>query len=98
MISIPIDLQGKTTATIKFSWLIESGLDANEYLAFDVSTNGGATWTEKARLRGNADPEDVWQNMTISLSGINNLKLRFRGKMSGANEDANVDAVKVTAK
>lgn len=36
--SISINLQGKTNATIAFSWFIESGLDSGEYIAFDVST------------------------------------------------------------
>ncbi len=98
LISIPINLQGKTNATITFSWLIENSIDANEYIAFDVSTNGGTSWVEKARLRGNVDAEDIWHTATVILTGINNLKLRFRGKMSAADEDGNVDAVKVAAK
>lgn len=96
--SIPIYLQGRTNATITFSWYIESGLDLGEYLAFNVSTNGGTTWVEKARLRGNVDPENVWHNVSIDLTGINNLRIQFRGKMSDATEDANVDMVKVTAR
>ncbi|MCP3976554.1 MAG: hypothetical protein GY720_18865, partial [bacterium] len=46
--SIPIGLQGGTTATITFDWYIERGLDNGEYLAFDVSTDGGSTWVQKA--------------------------------------------------
>lgn len=97
LISNPINLQGRTSATIAFSWLIESGLDTGEYVAFDVSTDGGSTWVEKARLRGNQDPENSWRGVTINLSGINELRLRFRGTMSGSSEEANVDAVVVTA-
>jgi hypothetical protein len=97
LISVPINLQGKTNVTITFSWYIESGLDKGEYLAFDVSTNGGARWTEKARLRGNVDPEDTWHNVSINLTGINSLRIQFRGRMSSDSEDANVDMVKVTA-
>ena len=96
--SIAIDLQGRTNATISFSWYIESGLDAGEYLAFDVSTNGGISWVEKAKLNGNVDPENTWHNASINLTGINSLKIQFRGKMSDATEDANVDMVKVVAR
>ena len=96
--SIPVNLQGKTNATITFSWLIESGLDLGEYLAFDISTNGGTTWTEYARLRGNVDAENVWQNKSFDISGISSLMIRFRGKMSDANEDADVDNVRVVVK
>ena len=97
LISKPINLQARTNATITFSWLIESSLDTGEYLAFDVSTNGGTTWTENARLKGNVDKEDAWHNVSIKLTNINSLRLRFRGKMSDATEDANVDMVKVVA-
>ncbi len=97
LISIPINLQGKTNATITFWWYIERGLDTGEYLAFDVSTNGGSSWTEKARLRGNVDPEDTWHNVSIDVTTINNLRIRFRGTMSRYSEDAYVDVVKVVA-
>lgn len=92
-----IDLLGKTNATITFSWYIESGLDSGEYLAFDVFTNEGTTWDEKARLEGDVYPEDVWHNVSIDLTGINSLRIQFRGTMSDSTEDANVDMVKVTA-
>ncbi len=97
LISIPINLQGKTNATITFSWFIESALDKGEYVAFDISTDGGTTWVEKARIKGNVDQEDVWQNISVNATNINNLRLRFRGKMSGSSEDADVDNVNVVA-
>jgi len=97
LISIPINLQGKTDATITFWWYIERGLDTGEYLAFDVSVDGGANWVEKARLSGNVDAENTWHNVSIGLSGINSLRIRFRGKMSSSNEDAYVDVVEVIA-
>jgi hypothetical protein len=93
-----IDLGGKTTATITFSWYIESYLDKGEYLAFDVSTNGGATWTEKAILRGNVDTENTWHEESIDVTDIDSLKIQFRGKMSNSQEDAFVDMVRVVAK
>ncbi len=46
LISIPINLQGRTQATITFNRYIESSLDSGEYLAFDVSTDDGSSWTE----------------------------------------------------
>ncbi len=96
--SIPINLQSRTNAAISFSWYIENGLDLGEYLAFDVSTDGGTTWVEKARLKGNVDPENIWHTVSIDLTGINNLRIQFRGTMSDATEDANVDMVKVIAR
>ncbi len=96
LISRNIDLQGKTNATISFWWYIESGLDTGEYLAFDVSTDGGA-WTKEVRLRGDVDLENTWHNVSINVAAINNLRIRFRGTMSRSREDAYVDAVKVIA-
>lgn len=95
--SIPIGLQGKTNATITFSWYISSTLDFGEYVAFDVSSDNGVTWTEKAKLRGDQDPENSWRNASISLSDISNLQIRFRGLMSLNNEIANVDNIAVNA-
>ena len=96
--SIPIDLQGRTSATVSFSWYIERRLDRGEYLAFDVSTNGGVSWSERARLRGNVDRENRWHHETFDLNSLgNSIRIRFRGRMSRRNEDANVDNVKVIA-
>jgi hypothetical protein len=99
LISVPIDLQGRMNALVTFSWYIESGLDSGEYLACDVSTDGGSTWVERARIRGNVNPENQWHAVStaVNLSAGGDLTLRFRGSMSLYNEDANVDAVTVTA-
>ncbi len=96
LVSPEIALNGYGDATVGFSWYIESGLDSGEYLGFDVSTDGGQTWTEKARLKGNVDQESTWQDVRIDLPGVDRLMLRFRGKMSGSSEDANIDSVFVT--
>jgi len=95
--SIPIDLQGKTNVSISYDWYIERRLDRGEYVAFDISTDGGNTWTEYRRLRGNIDQENAWHSVSVNLSSINSLRLRFRGAMSKRSEDADVDNVSVTA-
>ncbi len=92
-----IDLSGKTNARITFDWFIENSFDGGEYLAFDVSTNGGSTWAEYGRLRGNVDAENVWQSINLELNSISSLRLRLRGTMSASGEDANVDNVTVVA-
>ena len=66
-------------------------------MAFDVSLDGGTTWTEHRRLRGNEDQEDVWQAERVEFADIDQLRIRFRGEMSLSWEDANVDAVAVIA-
>ncbi len=95
--SILVHLAGKSNATVTFDWFIESGLDSGEYLAFDISTNGGSSWTEYAQLRGNVDTENVWHSDSFEVSSTSSVVLRFRGTMSGSTEDANVDNVVVVA-
>lgn len=89
-----IDLSGKTSATLTFSWFIESSWDSGEYIALDVFDG---TWYEVKRLRGNVDPENVWHHETIDLSSymVSGFKIRFRAKVSRSNEDGNVDNVKI---
>lgn len=97
--SNPVDLTGYDTATLTFDWLIESGVDSGEYLALDISSNGGATWnTSILQLDGNSDPENQWQSETVDLTpyASSNLVIQFRSKVSRSNEDANVDNVKIT--
>ena len=98
LISVPINLQGKTSATITFYWYINSGLDSGEYIAFDISTDNGLTWTEKLRLKGNVDKENSWLSTNTILTELNdNLKVRFRGRSNQSSEKGFVDLVKVVA-
>ena len=95
--SVDIDLQGKTNVSVAFSWYIESRLDTDEYIAFDVSTDGGTTWINADSLEGNVDTEDVWHHEEYQLANITALQIRYRGDMNRSNEDADVDNIVVTA-
>src|SRR5262245_60448644 len=81
-ISPEIDLGGDRRASVAFSWSIGRPLDSGEYLAFDVSTDGGRSWLEQARLRGNVDREGAWHEMHLDVTDADRLLLRFRGRMS----------------
>ncbi len=94
-----IDLTGLASAELTFDWLIESQFDAGEYLALDISTNAGASWTRDVRrLSGNVNAENVWHSEVVNLAPFMtaNTKIRFRSKVSGSDEDANVDNVRMT--
>ena len=97
LISMNIDLQGRTNATVAFWWFIERGLDYGEYLAFDVSTDGGDSWTQQAGLDGNIDQENTWHYVEVQLTDIGNPRIRFRGTISSPREDAYLDMVEVIA-
>lgn len=98
LISPEISLEGRDTAEITFSWYIERSLDWREYLALDLSTDGGESWQEQARLEGNVDEEDAWHDESVVLNGIESVMLRFRGSMTRGSEDAYVDMIKVVAR
>lgn len=94
LISNIINITGGGTTTVSFSWFIENSLDSGEYIAFDVSSNGGG-WVELARLRGNQDTENAWHNREFIIAPATTLKIRFRGRISTSSEDADVDAILV---
>ncbi len=96
--SAAIDISGYGSAELTFDWLIESGFDSGEYLSLDISTAGGASWTQNVRqLRGNVDAENVWHGESVDLSAYNSsdLKVRFGSSVSSSKEDANIDNVKI---
>jgi serine protease len=89
-----INLTGKTSVTLTYSWSIESSWDLGEYIALDVYDG---TWQEIKRLRGDIDPENKWHHETIDLSSyiVDNFKIRFRARVNRANEDGFVDNVTI---
>ncbi len=98
-VASPIDLTPYASAELTFDWYIESGLDSGEYLALDLFN--GVSWVQDvARLRGNVDAENTWQQERIVVDGgylVSDFQFRFRAKMSGSTEDANVDNVQLIA-
>ncbi len=93
-----VDMTPYGSAELNFDWYIESGLDTGEYLALDLFN--GTSWQEVAKLRGNVDAENTWHHEVITIDGeylVDNFQLRFRAKMSGSDEDANVDNVQLMA-
>lgn len=95
LISPNVTLDSPSDVAVSFDWLIERGLDSGEYLAVDVSTDGGSSWNQKAILRGNIEPENTWLSEEFTFSNVNEIRVRFRGTMSGSTEDAYVDEVTI---
>ncbi|MDD5093382.1 MAG: hypothetical protein PHV74_03245 [Dehalococcoidia bacterium] len=85
--------------TLSFSWFIENGLDAGEYLALDIWN--GTAWDPIDQLDGDATPseENQWFDEVIDITPytVSDFRIRFRGRMTGQNEDAFVDSVSITA-
>lgn len=98
-VAAPLNLTPYDSAELTFDWLIESGLDSGEYLALDFFN--GAGWQEVAKLSGNVDTENIWHEGAKTVDGeylVNNFQFRFRAKMSGSDEDANVDNVRLVGR
>jgi hypothetical protein len=94
-----LNLSGHSSGTLTFSWFIDTAFNVGEYVACDVWN--GVGWTEVARIKGNVDPENSWQNKTVSLGASymrSDFKVRFRARINTvAAVRANVDAVRVCA-
>ena len=74
---------------------MERSFDNGEGMGFEVSTDGGATWTTYRSLSGNVDPEEVWHSESVLISGAASVQFRFSGTMSSSAEDGYVDNVVV---
>lgn len=92
----PISLVGYQSATLTFSWFIDSSWDKNEYIALDIRKDSGS-WLEVRRLRANVDPEGVWQDVSVDLASYlgSSITVRFRAKVSDPTEVGNVDNLRV---
>ncbi|MCP4190662.1 MAG: hypothetical protein GY768_08535, partial [Planctomycetaceae bacterium] len=99
-----LDITGMSSVLLTFDWFIERGFDRREFLALDLSTDGGTTWTQDRQLSGGPGrsvDEGFWHNESIDLvvAGYEStdLKIRFRCQASSIYEDANVDNVRIEA-
>lgn len=93
LISPNFSLSTPTGVRVSFVWFIERQFDRGEYLALDISTDGGATWQDYAELLGDVDTEDVWHAESITLSDVSEVQIRFRALVSSSIEDAYLDDV-----
>jgi thermitase len=98
-----INLAGKTSATLSFSWFIESNWDSGEYIKLDLFYSGAWHTTTYSinGARNTGAQEDKWINVSILLGSSNlasDFKIRFRAKVSDSVEDGNIDNVKLVAR
>jgi len=105
------DLSSYQSASVSAQIYIESSLDSGEYVCMDYSCNGGTTWNRNTGSDGtsgglcqdgNIDVENSWRKITLNVGSVcgalpTNFWIRFRGSMSAANEDADVDFINISA-
>ena len=94
-----VDTSNLNSALLTFDWMINRGFDNGEYLALDISTDGGTNWVQHSQLLGNDSQENVWHPVSIDLVAqgyvSTNLKIQFRARASKTQEDAYVDNVRI---
>ena len=91
------NLSGVVSATLSFQYQ-RSGLDnASDYVAIQVSANGGSTWTELARYAG-AGSDSSWQTASFNILSYAaaNTQIRFATSSSlGSSDYLYVDNVQI---
>ena len=78
------DLSGYTSATLTFDYRREALGNADDYLAVEISSNGGSTWTEIDRLVG-PGTDSSYQGASYDISAHIAVDTRIRLKTSGTN-------------
>jgi serine protease AprX len=91
------NLTGTVSATLSFQYK-RSGLDdANDYVALQISANGGTTWTELARFAGKGT-DSALQTASYDITGYRaaNTTIRFATSGSlGSSDMVYVDNVQI---
>ena len=92
-----VGLSGAIYAALSFQYKRSSFDDANDYVAVQVSKDGGATWAERGRYAGSAT-DSTWQTATlyIQADAASNTQIRFLTSSSlGSSDIFYVDNVEV---
>jgi subtilisin family serine protease len=102
-----IDLAGKSSALLTFSWFIEGNWDNGEYICLDMYYNlawhNGVPGTKDC-IDGTSNTslgpeENQWFHESVDLTpytAYNDFKIRFRSRVSSYLEDGDVDNVMIT--
>lgn len=91
----PVDLSGKSSATVKFWRLVDNDIDTNEYLKIDAY-NG--TWNQIFYWTEGSGDDELWHYETWNVPShyfTSNFKLRFVTKSSTTAEEVEVDELRV---
>jgi PKD repeat protein len=96
-----IDLSGKTSAIITYSWFIERNWDNGEYICLDVYSGG--VWQNNIDCingaRRTGPEENKWINENINLDSYltSDFKIRFKARVSSSSEDGHIDNIVITS-
>ncbi|MCK5385838.1 MAG: hypothetical protein KAJ39_01545, partial [Gammaproteobacteria bacterium] len=86
-----VNLSGATVATLTFDYRSESLDRGNEYVNLEISSDGGASWTELIRFRGPQDDASYQSQLPgydITSYISTNTRIRLIGSANLDNADA----------
>jgi len=92
------NLSGKTTATLSFDYQTHSGVDLDDAVVAEVSSNGGASYTILETFTGFAGAVTGSRSYDISafISSQTTIRFRVSNLYGGTNETFKVDNVIIT--
>ncbi|NTU64738.1 MAG: S8 family serine peptidase, partial [Chloroflexi bacterium] len=91
------NLSGASSATLSFQYKRNGLDDASDYIAIEVSANGGTSWTEVARYVG-PGTDSAWQTASFNILAYasSNTTIRFATSSSlGATDFLHADNVQI---
>ena len=93
-----VDLTDMDSATLSFDWITHSGVDSNDAVALEVSTNGGSTFAQIDKFWG-ANTGGKHESYDVSAYISSNTIFRFRvtNYYGGSNETFKLDNFKIVA-
>ena len=92
------NLSSFTAATLSFDYRRDSLDNSNDYVRIDLSSNGGSTWTEIARIEGPATDSN-YQSFSQDISAYisSNTNIRFiTSSSNGSTDTVYFDNVEIT--
>ncbi|MEN8261276.1 MAG: hypothetical protein ABFS02_11945, partial [Pseudomonadota bacterium] len=92
-----LDISGASSATLSFSYFRED-IEGNEHVALEISSDGGASWTELTRFDGPADDSQAQTfSADITAYASANTVIRFLGSSNFSSGDrVYVDDVQIS--
>ena len=94
-----VDLSGTTSAIFSFGFDTSIGVDADDAIAVEVSSDGGANWTVLEMLTNLVG--EVWEDRSYDISAFisdqTTVRFRVANKYGGSNEFFWADNVQIAA-
>lgn len=93
-----VNLSGVSTATFSFDYHTTSGVDTSDSVVVEVSSDGGASWSELENFTGISGATTGTRSYNISDHIASNTRVRFRvnNLYGGSNEEFLVDNVDIS--